>query len=162
MTRFFWIPMWKAPFFWHTYFSLREFSRLLVLLVFNIQWIDCDICLTTSNKWVQKSKGSIWIGQHFRRWGRFWNAGSHTRTTITPVTPPPPPPPPPYHPRVIGCFTGVFFVLFFQERLTWNFNIVFLKSDSQSAIRQHQRMLLSVLTSCACWAFSGSLFGLGR
>ena len=32
------------------------------------QWIDRDICLTTSNKWVQKkSKGSIWMGQHFRR-----------------------------------------------------------------------------------------------
>ena len=39
MTRFFWIPVWKAPIFWHpgicTYFSLGDFSRLLVLLVFN-------------------------------------------------------------------------------------------------------------------------------
>ena len=34
----------------------------------SIQWIDWYICLTTSNKWVQKkSKGSIWMGQHFRR-----------------------------------------------------------------------------------------------
>ena len=31
-------------------------------LVFNEY---CYICLTTSNKWVYKSKGSIWIGQHF-------------------------------------------------------------------------------------------------
>ena len=37
MAPFFWIPMWKAPFFWHpgicTYFSLRDFSRLLIPLV---------------------------------------------------------------------------------------------------------------------------------
>ena len=36
--RFFWIPMWKAPLFWHpgicTYFLLGDYSRLLVLLVF--------------------------------------------------------------------------------------------------------------------------------
>ena len=69
MTRFFRIPMWKAPFFWHpgifTYFSLRDFSRLLVLLVFNE--------LTVIFVWqpaingYKKSKDSIWIGQHFRR-----------------------------------------------------------------------------------------------
>ena len=39
MTRFFWIPMWKAPLFWHPgiciYFMLIDFFRLLVLLVFN-------------------------------------------------------------------------------------------------------------------------------
>ena len=37
MARFFWFPMWKGPFFWHpgicTCFSLRDFSRLLILLV---------------------------------------------------------------------------------------------------------------------------------
>ena len=26
---------------------------------FGIQWIDCNICLTTSHKWVKKSTGSI-------------------------------------------------------------------------------------------------------
>ena len=34
---FFWIPIWKAQCFWHpgicTYVSLRDFSRLLILLV---------------------------------------------------------------------------------------------------------------------------------
>ena len=63
------IGIWKAPIFWHpvicTHFSLRDFTRLHVSL--GIQWFDCDICLITSNKWVQKSKGSIWMGQHFRR-----------------------------------------------------------------------------------------------
>ena len=37
MARFFWFPMWKGPFYWHpgicTCFSLRDFSRLLILLV---------------------------------------------------------------------------------------------------------------------------------
>ena len=69
MTRFFRIPMWKAPFFWHpgivTYFSLRYFSRLLVLLMFSE--------LTVIFVWqpainvYKKSKDSLWIGQHFRR-----------------------------------------------------------------------------------------------
>ena len=58
MAQFFWIPMWKAPFFWHpgicTYFSLRDFSRLLILMVLHEL---TDICLTTSKKWVQKIKG---------------------------------------------------------------------------------------------------------
>ena len=51
-----------------------------------------------------KSKGSIWIGQHFGRssiwmcsffhcqvyeWDRFRNTDSHTRTTFTPKLPPP-------------------------------------------------------------------------
>ena len=66
-------PYVKGPFLLHlgicTYFWLRDFSRLLV---FGIQWIDCDICLTTSNKWVQKiSKGSIWIGHYFG-WSSIW------------------------------------------------------------------------------------------
>ena len=67
MTWFFWIPLWKAPLFWHpgicTYFLLRDFSRLLVLLVFNE---FCDICLTTSNKWVQKIKGQYMNRSTFR------------------------------------------------------------------------------------------------
>ena len=109
MARFFWIPILKAPFFWHpgicTYFFAQRFFEAAYPL--SITWIDCDICVTTSKKWVQKkkSKGSIWIGHHFGwssiwmcpffqrpgyEWGRFWNTGSHTRKFY----PPPPPPPP--------------------------------------------------------------------
>ena len=69
MTRFFRIPMWKAPFFWHpgifTYFSLRDFSRLLVLLVFNEPTV-IFVWQPAINGY-KKSKDSIWIGQHFRR-----------------------------------------------------------------------------------------------
>ena len=59
MTRFFWIPTWKARFFltsWymHIFFAQRFFEAAWSL---GIQWIDCDIYLTTSNKWVQKIKG---------------------------------------------------------------------------------------------------------
>ena len=79
----------------HIFFTQRFFEAACSL---GIQWIDCDICLTTSNKWVQKSKGSIWIRQHFgwssiwmgpffsdiwMGYSRFWNTGSYTRTTIT-------------------------------------------------------------------------------
>ena len=106
MTRFFWIPMWKGPFFWHpcicTYFRSECFRGCLF---FGVQWIDCDICLTISNKWVQKIKGqymnrslfqmikymngSVFSKGQVYEWGRFWNTGSHTRTTITPKLPPP-------------------------------------------------------------------------
>ena len=82
MARFFWIPMWKGPFFWHpvicTFFVQRFFEAAYPL---GITWIDCDICVTTSKKWVQKSQR---IRQHFR-WSSIWMGSS----------PPPPPPPPP-------------------------------------------------------------------
>ena len=98
MTRFFWIPMWKTQLFWHpgicTYFSLIDFSRLLVLWVYNE--------LTASKSWVQKAKGRYMNWSTFRmfkyifkgqvyEWGRFWNTGSHTYTTITPLPPYPTP-----------------------------------------------------------------------
>ena len=90
---FFWIGIWKAPLFRCIIFCSEVFQTACSL---GIQWIDCDICLTTSNKWVQKSKGSIWM--HFRQssiwigpfiqcqvyeWGRFRNTGSKTCTTST-------------------------------------------------------------------------------
>ena len=48
----------------HIFFVQRVFVAACSL---GIQWIDWYICLTTSNKWVLKSKGSIWMDQHFRR-----------------------------------------------------------------------------------------------
>ena len=64
-----------------------------------IQSIDCIICLTTSNKWVQKNQRAVyewviisddlvyeWVhlfnGQVYE-WGRFQNTGSHTCIKIT-------------------------------------------------------------------------------
>ena len=59
MARFFWVPMWKAPFFWHPgiciYFFAQRFFKAAYPL--RIIWIDCDICVITSKKWVQKIKG---------------------------------------------------------------------------------------------------------
>ena len=60
-------PIFLTSWYMHIFFAQRFFEAAC----FGIQWIDYDICLTTSNKWVQKSKGSIWIGQHFR-WSSIW------------------------------------------------------------------------------------------
>ena len=59
MARFFWIPVWKAPFFltsWymHIFFAPRFFEAAYPL---GITWIGCDICVITSKKWVQIVKG---------------------------------------------------------------------------------------------------------
>ena len=149
----------KGPIFltsWsiHIFFAQRFFEAVCSL---GIQWIDCDICLTTSNKWVQTSKDSIWIGQHFRRSSisskaRYMNGVGFeilTRTLI-PQSPlsshlPPLPTPPLPHPRVQDLAVSQVFL----KRLIWNFNIV--------NIRQSMHVAFSFN-----WAFSGSLYGLGR
>ena len=96
---------WKVPFFWHpgicTYFLLRDFFEAL-----GITWIDCDICVITSKKWVQKVKGqymnmsTFWMikymnGSVFSK-ARYMNGVGFeilARTPIPklPVTPRPPP-----------------------------------------------------------------------
>ena len=69
MVRFFWIPMWKAPLFWHpgicTYiFFAQRFSRLLVLLVFNeFCVIFVELPAINGNK---KLKGQYMNGSIFR------------------------------------------------------------------------------------------------
>ena len=86
--------IWLAPFFQQKVYEWPDFSGFLCerphfpnILVFSqifrleifrgslSCWyyiIDCDICLTTSKKWVQKNqKGNIWIGQHFG-WSSIW------------------------------------------------------------------------------------------
>ena len=101
MTRFFWIlcerPHFSDILVYAHIFRLRDFSRLLV----GIQRINyCDICLTTSYKWVPKIKGqymnrsaywmikymngSVFFKGQVYEWGRFWNTGSHIRTIIVP------------------------------------------------------------------------------
>ena len=132
MTRFFRIPMWKAPFFWHpgifTYFLLRDFSRLLVLLVFNE--LTMIFVWQPAINGYKKSKDSIWIGQHFRRSSismgpcflkaRYMNGVGFeilTRTFVpqSPLSSPLPPLHPSLHPLSPtpassrdGCFTGFF------------------------------------------------------
>ena len=126
--------IWLAPFFQQKVYEWTDFSGFLCerphfsdIHIFRSEsfrgclfsWYSIFSELTVISVWqpaingYKKSKGSIWIGQHFRRWGRFWNTGSHTPTTITPVIRTPPPPRPPAHlpttHRVTGCFTGFFF-----------------------------------------------------
>ena len=66
---FLWIGIWKAPFFFwcirHMHISfVQRFSEAACSL--GTRWIDCDICLTTSNKWVQKIKGQYMHGLTFQ------------------------------------------------------------------------------------------------
>ena len=109
-------PIFLTSWYMHIFFAQRFFEAAYPL---GVTWIDYDICVITGKNGYKKSKGTIWIGQHFgwssiwmgpffrrpgiwNEWGRFWNTGSHTRTKITPkLCPPPPPhtpPPPPPHP----------------------------------------------------------------
>ena len=50
-----------------TYFC-TEIFRGCLFSWYSMNWLRY---LSTSNKWVQKSKGSIWMGQHFR-WSSIW------------------------------------------------------------------------------------------
>ena len=131
MAQFFWIPMWKAPIFWHpgicTYFRSEIFEAAYP---FGITWIDCDVCITTSNKWVQKIKGqymnrsTFWMikymnGSVFSK-ARYMNGVGFEILARPPVTklplsyPPPPPPPPPPHG---GSRKQFYFYLFSENSL---------------------------------------------
>ena len=110
MARFFWIPILKAPFFWHpgicTYFFAQRFFEAAYPL--SITWIYCDICVTTSKKWVQKIKGQymnrspFWMikymnGSVFSK-ARYMNGVgfeilARTPAPKLPLSYPPPPPP---------------------------------------------------------------------
>ena len=90
-----------------TYFSFRDFSRLLVLFVFN-EYTAIFVYLPTINgyknqravyEWVIISDDLVYEWVRFFRgqvydWIRCRNTGSNTRTTITPKFTPPPPPHP--------------------------------------------------------------------
>ena len=94
-------PIFLTSWYMHIFFAQRFFEAAYPL---GITWIDCDICVITSKKWVQKIKGqymnrsTFWMikymngsvfskARYMNRW--FWNTGSHTRTKITPKLPAP-------------------------------------------------------------------------
>ena len=99
------------PTFWymHISFAHRFFEAACSL---GIQWIDCDICLTTSNKWVQKIKD---MNRSTFRMIKYMNGSVFSKTrnmngvgfeilarTLLPQVPPLPSshPPPPQPPRI--------------------------------------------------------------
>ena len=97
----------KCPTFLTSWYMRIFFDRrfLEAACSLGIQRIDCDICLTTTNKWVKNSFRTImyeWIrffkGQIYDL-GRYRNTGSHTRTKITPKSLNLPPPPLPLNPE---------------------------------------------------------------
>ena len=47
-------PIFLTSWYMHIFFAQRFFEAAYSL---GITWIDCDICLTTSKKWVQEIKG---------------------------------------------------------------------------------------------------------
>ena len=107
-------PIFLTSWNMHIFFTQKVFEAACS---FGIQWIDCDICLTTSNKWAQKIKGqymnrsTFWKikymnGSFFPK-AKYMNAVGFEILARTPVpklpvtlhtslfVPPPPPPPPP-------------------------------------------------------------------
>ena len=121
--------IWLAPFFQQNVYEWPDFSGFLcerphfsdiLVKIFaqrffeaacslGIKWIDCDICLTINNKWVQKIKGQYMNRSTFRMIkymngsvfskARYMNGVGFETLARTPVPQlrPPPPPPPPTH-----------------------------------------------------------------
>ena len=98
-------PIFLTSWYMHIFFAQRFFKAAYPL---GITWTDCDICLTTSKKWVQKIKGqymnrsAFWMieymnGSVFSK-ARYMNGVGFEILAHTPVPklphPPPPPPPP--------------------------------------------------------------------
>ena len=75
-------------------FFVQRFFKAACSLV--IQWIDCYICLTTSNKCVQKIKGQYMNGSVLLK-ARYMNGVGFEILVRTPAPQLPSPPPP--HPR---------------------------------------------------------------
>ena len=103
-------PIFLTYRYMHIFFAHRLFEAAYPL---GIKWIDCDICVITSKKWVQKVKGqymnrsTFWTikymnGSVFSK-ARYMNGVGFEIPARTPVPklphklrfPPPPPPPPP-------------------------------------------------------------------
>ena len=127
-------PIFLTSWYIHIIFAQRLFEASCSL---GNQWIGCDICLTTSNKWVQKSKGSMnrstfWMikymnGSFFLVFpkSRYMNGVGFEILARTPVPKlplsyPPPPLPHPLRIFVIFFFFWIFlskkiFLLFFAE-----------------------------------------------
>ena len=102
-------PIFLTSWYMHIFFAQRFFVAAYPL---GITWIDCDICLTTSKKWVQTIKGqymkrsTFWMikymnGSVFSK-ARYMNGVGFGILARTPVpklpqsyAPHPPPPPPP-------------------------------------------------------------------
>ena len=109
-------PIFLDSLFWYpsiyTYFFPQIFFETACSL--GSQWIDCDICLTTSNKWVQKVKGqhfwwsSKWMAPFFSK-ARYMNGVGFEILARTPVPQLPPsyPPPPPPTPRADDANKGM-------------------------------------------------------
>ena len=108
-------PIFLTTWYIHIFFAQRFFE---VACSLGIQWTDCDICLTTSNKWVQKINGqymnrsTFWMikymnGSVFSK-ARYMNGVGFEMLARTPVSQlplrypfrPPPPPPPTSQPEV--------------------------------------------------------------
>ena len=101
-------PIFLTSWYMHLFFGQRFFEAAYPL---GITWIDCDICLTTSKKWVQKIKGqcmnrsTFWMikymnGSVFSK-ARYMNGVrfeilARTPVPKLPLSYPPPPPPPPH------------------------------------------------------------------
>ena len=121
---------------------------------------DCDICLTTSNKWVQKIKGqfinrstflmiqymngSVFSKARYMNGVGFWNTGLHMYHNYPQVTAPPPPAPPlPRASLTVHCSCiGDFILPFCRERGLWR-----LATDQLKYISKHKRTMMVLYRS---------------
>ena len=101
-------PIFLTSWYMHIFFAQRFFEAASPL---GITWIDCDICVITSKKWVQQIKGqymnrsTFWMIKYMNRSvfskARYMNGVGFEILARTPVPKlplsfPPPPPPKPY------------------------------------------------------------------
>ena len=112
----------------HIFFAQRFFQAACSL---SIQWNDFNICLTTSNKWVQKIKGQINISyDQVYEWVRFSRARymdgvgfdilARTPVPELPSLPAPPPPPAPLpDPECISTVVWSFLQCQVNTQLEW-------------------------------------------
>ena len=138
-------PIFLTSWYTHIFFALRFFEAAYPL---GITWIDCDICVITSKKWVQKVKGqymnrsTFWMIKYMNGSGfskaRYMNGVGFEILARTPMSKLPlsyPPPPHPRTPRALyKAFHHPFIVLY----------------DSDTVERHAKRQLAIVVIN---WAY---------
>ena len=119
-------PIFLTSWCLHIFFAQRFFEAAYPL---GIIWIDCDICVTASTKWVQKIKGqymnrsTFWMIKYMNGWpgsvflkARNMNGVGFEILARTPVPKLllgyfPPPPPPPSHTHTLEVRTNMVVAL---------------------------------------------------
>ena len=122
-------PIFLTSWYMHIFFAQRFFGAAYPL---GITWIDCDICVTTSKKWVQKIKeqymnrSAFWMikymnGSVFSK-ARYMNGVgfeilAHSPIPKLPLSYPPSPHPPPPREKFSSHLFVILFLFCPENRL---------------------------------------------